>query len=76
MGGKKVLRYPIIIEKSKNNYSAYSPDLPGCVATGATIKETLSRMRSAIKLHLEGLTKEGSEILEPSTKVKYVEITF
>jgi len=75
MGGKLVFRYPIIIEKSKNNYSAYSPDLPGCVATGATIKETLSRMRSAIKFHLEGLRKEGSEILRPSTKVKYVEIS-
>jgi predicted RNase H-like HicB family nuclease len=75
MGGKKVFRYPIVIEKSKNNYSAYSPDLPGCVATGATIKETLSRMRSAIKFHLEGLRKEGFEILRPSTKVKYVEIS-
>ncbi len=75
MGGKLVFRYPIIIEKSKNNYSAYSPDLPGCVATGATIEETLSRMRSAMKFHLEGLRKEGSEILRPSTKVKYVEIS-
>ena len=70
-----MFRYPIVIEKSKNNYSAYSPDLPGCVATGATIKETLSRMRSAIKFHLEGLRKEGFEILRPSTKVKYVEIS-
>jgi predicted RNase H-like HicB family nuclease len=75
MGGRKMLRYPIIIEKSRQNYSAYSPDLPGCVATGATIKETLSRMKSAIKFHLEGLKKEGSEILEPSTKVKYIEIS-
>ena len=74
MGGKKVFRYPVIIERSDRNYSAYSPDLPGCVATGATVKETLSRMRTAIKFHLEGLRKEGSEILEPSTKVKYVEI--
>ena len=75
MGGKKVYRYPIILEKSEKNYSAYSPDLPGCVATGATIKETLSRMRSAIKFHLEGLKKEGAEILQPSTKVKYLEIS-
>jgi len=74
MGGKKVFRYPVIIERSDRNYSAYSPDLPGCVATGATVKETLSRMRTAIKFHLEGLRKEGSEILEPSTKVKYIEI--
>jgi predicted RNase H-like HicB family nuclease len=75
MGGKRVYRYPIIIERSKKNYSAYSPDLPGCIATGATLKETLARMRSAIKFHLEGLRKEGSEILEPSTKVKYIEIS-
>jgi predicted RNase H-like HicB family nuclease len=75
MGGKKMYRYPVIIEKSKRNYSAYSPDLPGCVATGATERETLSRMRTAIKFHLEGLKKEGSEIREPSTKVKYLEIT-
>jgi len=68
-------RYPVIIEKAERNYSAYSPDLPGCAATGATIRETLSRMRSAIKFHLEGLKKEGSEIREPSTKVKYLEIS-
>jgi len=75
MGGKKVYRYPVIIERARKNYSAYSPDLPGCVATGATIKETLSRMRTAIKFHLEGLKKEGCDIREPSTKVKYLEIS-
>jgi predicted RNase H-like HicB family nuclease len=75
MRGRKMYRYPVIIEKSKRNYSAYSPDLPGCVATGATIRETLSRMRSAIKFHLEGLRKEGSEIREPSTRVEYLEIS-
>ena len=75
MGGKKVLKYPIIIEKAENNYSAYSPDLPGCVSTGATIKETLKRMRDAIQFHLEGLKKEGLDIPEPSTKVGYIEIS-
>jgi len=75
MGGKKVYRYPIIIERSKRNYSAFSPDLPGCVATGATIKETISHMRSAIEFHVEGLKKEGTKILQPSTKVKYIEIS-
>jgi predicted RNase H-like HicB family nuclease len=71
----KMYKYPVIIEKSKRNYSAYSPDLPGCVATGATERETLSRMRTAIKFHLEGLEKEDSEIREPSTKVRYLEIS-
>jgi predicted RNase H-like HicB family nuclease len=75
MGGKKMYRYAVIIEKAKRNYSAYSPDLPGCVATGATEREALSRMKTAIKFHLEELKKEGSEIRAPSTKVKYLEIT-
>lgn len=74
MGGKKVFRYPIVIEKSRKNYSAYSPDLPGCVATGATVRQTLSHMKSAIKFHLEGLKKQGDEIAEPSTRVEYIEI--
>lgn len=68
-------RYPVIIERSRKNYSAYSPDLPGCVATGATVKETLARMRTAIKFHLEDLKKEGQLIQKPSTKVKYLEIS-
>lgn len=75
MGGKKVFKYPVIIEKAENNYSAYSPDLPGCVSTGATLKEALSRMRDAIQFHIEGLKKEGLDIPEPSTKVKYIEIS-
>jgi predicted RNase H-like HicB family nuclease len=75
MGGKTVLKYPIIIEKAENNYSAYSPDLPGCVSTGATIKETLKRMRDAIQFHLEEMKKEGLDIPEPSTKVGYIEIS-
>jgi predicted RNase H-like HicB family nuclease len=75
MGGKKVYRYPVIIERARKNYSAYSPDLPGCVATGETIKETITCMRTAIKYHLEGLRKEGCDIQEPSTKIKYLEIS-
>lgn len=70
-----MFKYPVIIEKANGNYSAYSPDLPGCVSTGATIKETLSRMRDAIQFHLEGLKKEGLEIPKPSTKVDYIEIS-
>ena len=69
-----MLRYPIVIEKTKKNYSAYSPDLPGCVATGATLTQTLSRMKSAIRFHLEGLKRQGEEIAEPSTRVEYIEI--
>jgi predicted RNase H-like HicB family nuclease len=75
MGGKKVFKYLVIIEKADGNFSAYSPDLPGCVATGTTIKETLSRMKDAIHFHIEGLNREGLAIPEPSTKIKYVEIS-
>lgn len=70
-----MFKYPVIIEKANGNYSAYSPDLPGCVATGSTVKETLLRMRSAIQFHIEGLKREGLAIPEPSTKVKYIEIS-
>ncbi len=70
-----MFKYPVIIEKANGNYSAYSPDLPGCVSTGATKEETLSRMRDAIQFHAEGLKKEGLEIPEPSTKVEYIEIS-
>ncbi len=75
MGDKKLYKYPIIIEKADNNYSAYSPDLPGCAATGSTVKETLLRMRSAIQFHVEGLKREGLVIPEPSTKVEYIKIS-
>lgn len=70
-----MLKYPVIIEKIENNYSAFSPDLPGCVSTGATIKETLKRMRDTIQFHIEGLKKVGLDIPEPSTKVEHIKIS-
>lgn len=75
MGGKKVFKYLVIIEQTHGNYSAYCPDLPGCIATGKTIKETLLQMRDAIQFHVEGLKKEDLPIPEPSSKVKYVEVS-
>ena len=75
MGGNKVFKYPVIIEKADSNYSAYSPDLPGCIATGQTVKETILRMRDAIQFHIEGLKREGLVIPEPSTKIEYIEIS-
>jgi len=70
-----VFKYLVIIEKADGNFSVYSPDLPGCVTTGTTIKETLSRMKDAIQFHIEGLKREGLAIPEPSAKIKYVEIS-
>lgn len=69
-----MMKYPIVIEKAKNNYSAYCPDLPGCVATGKTPDEVVEEMKMAIKFHLAGLTEDGLPIPEPATTVKYVEV--
>jgi len=63
-----MIKYTIIIEKAEGNYSAYCPDLPGCIATGFTPEETIQRMKEAIKFHLEGLKKEKIGIPEPSTR--------
>lgn len=69
-----MFRYTIIIEKAGNNYSAYCPDLPGCVATGQTVEETIERMREAIAFHIEGLKKEGLNIPEPTTTAVSIEV--
>lgn len=60
------MRYLIIIENAGTNYSAYCPDLPGCVATGDTIEETKQNMREAIAFHLEGMIEDGEPIPQPS----------
>ncbi|MGD9858190.1 MAG: type II toxin-antitoxin system HicB family antitoxin [Planctomycetaceae bacterium] len=58
-------RYAIVVEKAAANYSAYVPDLPGCVAAGATIDETEQRLQEAIEVHLEGLRADGLAVPEP-----------
>jgi predicted RNase H-like HicB family nuclease len=68
------MRYAVVIENAGSNYSAYVPDLPGCVATGATLAETEVAIRDAIAFHLEGLRDDGSPIPPPSSKVEYVEV--
>jgi predicted RNase H-like HicB family nuclease len=68
------MRYAIVIERAANNYSAYVPDLPGCVAAGATIEETERLIGEAIKLHLTGLRADGLPIPQPSSEVDYVAI--
>ena len=67
-------RYAIVVEKAKSNYAAYVPDLPGCVATGATVEETERRLREAIEVHIQGLREDGLPVLEPSSVVDYVEV--
>ena len=68
------MRYAIVIEKAEGNYGAYVPDLPGCVATGATIEETQREIQEAIELHIEGMRADGLPIPEPSSCVQYVEV--
>ena len=68
------MRYAVVIEKAESNFSAYVPDLPGCVATGQTIKETESLIREAIAFHLDGMRADGDLIPEPSSQVEYVEV--
>jgi predicted RNase H-like HicB family nuclease len=67
------MRYAVVIEKADSNYSAYVPDLPGCVATGATIAEVEREIKEAIRLHLEGLRQDGAPIPRPSAVCEYVE---
>jgi predicted RNase H-like HicB family nuclease len=66
--------YAIVIEKGSSNYSAYVPDLPGCVATGATVEETESLLREAIELHLEGMREDGLPIPPATSVVEYLEV--
>jgi predicted RNase H-like HicB family nuclease len=63
----------IVIEKTANNLSAFSPDLPGCVATGVTQSEVEERMRDAIRMHLDGMREDGLPIPEPSSIAEYIE---
>lgn len=68
------MRYAIVIENAGANYSAYVPDLPGCIATGATVEEVETSIREAIELHLEGMRQDGAPIPPPSSRVEYVEV--
>jgi predicted RNase H-like HicB family nuclease len=69
-----VRRFLVVVEKAARNHSAYLPDLPGCVATGATPDETIARMRTAIDMHIRGLREDHLPIPEPSARAEYVEI--
>jgi len=67
------MRYGIVIEKTTNNYSAYVPDLPGCVATGDSVAEVEREIREAIRFHVEGLLEDGLPIPELSAVCEFVE---
>ncbi len=66
-------RYVVVIEQAGSNLSAYVPDLPGCVATGATVADVELTIRDAIRFHIEGLAEDGLPIPQPSARAEYVE---
>lgn len=68
------MKYAVVIEKAEQNYSAYVPDLPGCIATGSSIEEVEKEIREAISFHLEGMREDGESIPTPSSTVEYIEV--
>ncbi len=68
------MRYAVVLEKAEKNYSACVPDLPGCVATGATLEHAEAEIRDAIEFHIEGMRKDGLPIPDPASKVEYVDV--
>ena len=67
------MRYAVVIEKTTNNYSAYVPDLPGCVATAETLQAIECEIRDAIRFHIEGLKEDGAPVPVPTSIADYVE---
>ena len=68
------MKYLVIIEETKTGYSAYSPDLPGCVATGSSKEEVEENMKAAVAFHLEGMDQEGLEIPKPHSFSTYLDV--
>ena len=68
------MRYAVVIERAQHNFSAYVPDLPGCVATGGTVAEVQKAIREAIELHLSGMREDGVPFPAPSSQVDYIDV--
>ena len=73
-GKKTMKKYAVVYEKSRTGYSCYAPDLPGCVATGRTLRETHTLMEGTIEVHLAGMREDGEETPEPTTVTDYIEV--
>ena len=69
------MRYAIVIEKADSNYSAYLPDVPGCIATGTTVDEVKRNLAQALEFHLDGIRADGDSIPQPSSTVDYVDVS-
>ena len=68
------MKYTVVIEKTSNNYAAYVPDLPGCVATAGTREELLAEIREAVEFHIEGMREDGQPVPEPQATADVVEV--
>ena len=68
------MKYAIVIEKAEHNYSAYVPDLPGCITTGKTLPETRRLMKEAIEFHIDSMQRDGETVPPPTTVCEYVEV--
>lgn len=68
------MRYAVVIEKAGDNYSAYVPDLPGCIATGATVADVEVEIRGAIRFHIDGLREDGLPVPVAVSRAEYVEV--
>jgi predicted RNase H-like HicB family nuclease len=69
------MKFLVILERTETGFSAFSPDLPGCVATGTTREETEKNMREAIAFHVEGMHQEGLELPQPHSSSTYLEVS-
>ena len=69
-----IMKYAVVVERTPNNYSAYVPDLPGCVSVGDTLEEVERNIREAIEFHLDGMREDGLPISEPQTTALMVEV--
>jgi len=67
------MRYAVVIERAEGNYSAYVPDLPGCVATGSTLEEVEQEIREAVAFHIEGMKEDGLPVPQPTSTIEYIE---
>jgi predicted RNase H-like HicB family nuclease len=68
------MKYAVVIENAQGNYSAYVPDLRGCVATGATVEEAEAEIKEAIAFHIDGMKEDGLPVPVPTNTVEYVEL--
>jgi predicted RNase H-like HicB family nuclease len=74
MEEQKIMKYGYVIEKTESGFSAYVPDLPGCIAAGKTREQVQHRIREAVEIHLKSMMEDGDPIPEPTTQCEYVEV--